>query len=363
MKMKEVCEKTGLTERTIRFYQQKGLLAPAARRQKDKTFYDYSESDLVRLSQIALLRRCSFSVEEIQVLFAPSPDIRQLRALLPKRLEALRCQQTQQNFQLQVLERLEHRVFSSSEDILSALEDSFQQAKACASPPPLPLGDAQPDFSKFDSETPQEKEEGYLDFLLSQRKKEKREKRLEPWKRRAKVLAATGAALLAAFLLSCIPHSISRQLEGVIFIPGTAFCETRTVTVEGKLTSRLFFHPVFSGYIRIEGIPYTLDNQVTVDFQGGMENHGWLIYSETVHQNGETVPALHSLGLIYTGKKFDSLVLDMRFFEAAQQLFDTGGSSGPVLCAPAESYEQAVSLAKSRIHQPPLGEEAGYFGG
>lgn len=29
MKLKEVCEKTGLTQKTIRFYEERGLIAPS----------------------------------------------------------------------------------------------------------------------------------------------------------------------------------------------------------------------------------------------------------------------------------------------------------------------------------------------
>ena len=65
MKMKEVCALTGLTERTIRFYAEKGLAVPKMHRQNGRDYSDYSAADVDALRTVATLRRMLFSVDEI----------------------------------------------------------------------------------------------------------------------------------------------------------------------------------------------------------------------------------------------------------------------------------------------------------
>lgn len=357
MKIKEVCTRTGLTERTIRFYQQKGLISPASHRQNDKTFYDYSEKDITVLEETAMLRRCGFSIEEIQQIRCS--DSEALSKLCQAHLEKLRGEQREQQFQLRVMETLESVSFRNPQEFLNALSEAFEKQKSTASPPPVPSADiTEPDFSRFDSETPEQKMDGYLDFLISQRKKDKREKRLRPFKRAAKIIFIAAAGVFAAFLLSCIPHPISRDMQAVVFTPDTQQMQTLNISVQGKLTSKLFYHPVFSGYLRIEHVAYTQENSVTIDFYGGMDVHGWVVYSEI----NQGTPFLHPFGLIYTDKDFKQIVMDMRFHEEPWNVLgDPSLPSGPVLCAPAGSYEEALAMAESRIKQPPLSETARYF--
>ena len=103
MKIKEASIQTGLTERTIRFYQQKELLSPASYRQNGKNFYDYSPEDIVRLNRLALLRRAGFSVEEIRQLFHEEISAQQL---LQHRMTQLREEQTRSAFQMDLLQPL-----------------------------------------------------------------------------------------------------------------------------------------------------------------------------------------------------------------------------------------------------------------
>ena len=66
MKMKEICEATGLTERAVRFYVQEQLLTPHAQRRGGRTWLDFSAADVERLQAIAVLRRAGFTIEEIR---------------------------------------------------------------------------------------------------------------------------------------------------------------------------------------------------------------------------------------------------------------------------------------------------------
>ena len=65
MKIKEVCERTGLTERTVRFYMQKGLIAPRGEWRNGREYSEFSEPDVEMLQAIATLRELSFSIDEI----------------------------------------------------------------------------------------------------------------------------------------------------------------------------------------------------------------------------------------------------------------------------------------------------------
>ena len=67
MKMKEVIEKTGLTDRAVRLYIDEGLALPAIEESySGRKSIDFSESDVERLKNVALLRKAGFSIAEIK---------------------------------------------------------------------------------------------------------------------------------------------------------------------------------------------------------------------------------------------------------------------------------------------------------
>lgn len=67
MKIKSVCELTGLTDRTIRYYIEKKLIVPAYTENylRRKT-YSFSEKDIKDLNDIAVLRKFDFTLDEIK---------------------------------------------------------------------------------------------------------------------------------------------------------------------------------------------------------------------------------------------------------------------------------------------------------
>lgn len=69
MRIKEICEKSGLTDRTVRYYIEEKLLDPYyTENYLGRKSFDFSEDDLARLKDIATLRAFGFSVEEIREL-------------------------------------------------------------------------------------------------------------------------------------------------------------------------------------------------------------------------------------------------------------------------------------------------------
>ena len=68
MKMKEICERTGLTERAVRLYCDRGLITPESYTQNDREYLIFGERDERALRCIAILRAADFSLEEIQTM-------------------------------------------------------------------------------------------------------------------------------------------------------------------------------------------------------------------------------------------------------------------------------------------------------
>lgn len=65
MKINEACKRTGLSERAIRFYVEKGLLEPKSQIINGRTTVEYSEDDIEILIDISTLRKAGFSIADI----------------------------------------------------------------------------------------------------------------------------------------------------------------------------------------------------------------------------------------------------------------------------------------------------------
>lgn len=69
MKMKTVCEKTGLTDRAVRLYIQEKLIEPVSTETYlGRKSLEFSAEDVQLLSDIAVLRRFGFSIAQIRAL-------------------------------------------------------------------------------------------------------------------------------------------------------------------------------------------------------------------------------------------------------------------------------------------------------
>ena len=66
MKISEAAELAGLKASNVRFYERKGLLAPA--RKEDSRYRDYSMEDVQRIRQILLYRKMGISIDTIYLL-------------------------------------------------------------------------------------------------------------------------------------------------------------------------------------------------------------------------------------------------------------------------------------------------------
>ena len=63
MQLNEICKQTGLTKKAVEYYQLKGLVSPKV---NENGYREFSDSDLSRLKEIALLRKLDLSTDEIK---------------------------------------------------------------------------------------------------------------------------------------------------------------------------------------------------------------------------------------------------------------------------------------------------------
>ena len=105
----EVARRSGVAASTLRFYEQKGLIASTGRRGLRRVF---APNVLERLALIALGRAAGFSLAEIALMFAPDGRVRIDRQMLTARAEEL------------------ERTISK----LSTMRDALRQAAACPAP-------------------------------------------------------------------------------------------------------------------------------------------------------------------------------------------------------------------------------------
>ena len=105
----EVAQRSGVPASTLRFYEEKGLIASIGRRGLRRLF---DETVLERLALIALGQAAGFSLGEIATMFAPDGRPRIDRQLL--RAKAKELDQTIRN--------------------LSAVRDGLEHAAACRAP-------------------------------------------------------------------------------------------------------------------------------------------------------------------------------------------------------------------------------------
>lgn len=118
MKMKEVCSRTGLSERAVRLYCEEGLLTPIRTEMRGRVYLEFEESHITELQQIACLRSAGFSLEEIKtVLDEPH--------LIPGILESLRARLVKEQGE-------QGRILGALEEITDPPADAASLCRALA---------------------------------------------------------------------------------------------------------------------------------------------------------------------------------------------------------------------------------------
>lgn len=68
MKMKEICARSGLTERAVRLYCERGLVHPEKHWERGREYLEFSDHNLRELTVVSELRRAEFTLEEIALM-------------------------------------------------------------------------------------------------------------------------------------------------------------------------------------------------------------------------------------------------------------------------------------------------------
>ncbi len=87
MRIKEVVQQTGLTEKTIRYYESCGLVIPRMEEKNGRLWRDYTEEHVRQLAAVAVLRRASFRVDEIALLMDTPEKIPEILQAVQQRVE------------------------------------------------------------------------------------------------------------------------------------------------------------------------------------------------------------------------------------------------------------------------------------
>ncbi|MBR1392626.1 MAG: MerR family transcriptional regulator [Ruminococcus sp.] len=133
MKIKEVCIKTGLTEKAVRYYVENGLLFPEEYTMRERTYREYSDEDVNTLRAITTLRKIGMSVESIR-------EVGQGRAqeIMQGYLKDLGSEVERKQRLLAALSQADMTGIASAEELAELIKDATK-----AEPTP-------PDFSHFD---------------------------------------------------------------------------------------------------------------------------------------------------------------------------------------------------------------------
>ena len=140
MKLKEVCESTGLSRKTIRLYEEKGLLVPQKERKNGRDYREYTQEDVERLREIATLRRAWFTMDEIARM-QQDPDA--IEEIFPQYLQWLE----QQKVTLESLLNAARAVDPAKVKSVSELSKQMKEADQM----PLPAADIEPKFQYLDA--------------------------------------------------------------------------------------------------------------------------------------------------------------------------------------------------------------------
>lgn len=140
MTRKEICKATGLSIKTLRLYEEKGLIAPHKERRNGREYREYTPELVSQLNQIVTLRRALFTMDEIREMQTQPDRIFSI-------FQYYRTWLSQQEQQLKKLRAAADRVSAESLSDLDGLVSGLQDA---AAEMPLPALDIKPNFKRLD---------------------------------------------------------------------------------------------------------------------------------------------------------------------------------------------------------------------
>lgn len=120
MKIKQAAEKSGLTPRNIRFYEESGLIGVG---REENGYREYNDQDIVRLKQIRVLRELGIGIEDIRSYFRKQVS---LNELMKKRKEELKAQKEDVQLLLDLCESIEKQNLPLIEYTTNTIESALK---------------------------------------------------------------------------------------------------------------------------------------------------------------------------------------------------------------------------------------------
>lgn len=140
MKIKEIAKRTGLTEKTIRYYEEKELIKPDIRMVGQRRFREYTDENRKELERIARLRMMCFTIEEIKVM---KDNPTEIAHILPEYQERMEKEVELKSRILESLKQQDHSNVDTLEQLIACIVPSENKLT-------IPLEDLEPDFAKLD---------------------------------------------------------------------------------------------------------------------------------------------------------------------------------------------------------------------
>ncbi|MEC0090476.1 hypothetical protein [Paenibacillus macquariensis] len=202
-----------------------------------------------------------------------------------------------------------------------------------------------PNFSKFDSETSEEKEAAYLNFMKSQRIRDKFYYFLRPVLKVMLLLLCIASLFGIVIAISGIPSTIDKEYAAVQFrMNDDTYVENITISVKGKLYTRFFSDPKFKGSIMIDNFEYTKTNEVIdITFYKSMLKGGGMLHYTPIDNGTVNIEAL---GVIWMSDHFDKLTIWV--FEPLDG--DRKSTTDLIISAPANSRKEAIQIVEQLSH-------------
>ena len=137
MKIKLVCEQTGLSDRTVRYYITEGLLSPSyTENYLGRKTFDFTEEDVAALNAIAMLRRFDSSIEEIRAIGndpAVSPAV--IAAVKARLCGEIEDKRQKEEALSHIEEGASYTVASLSEALAAAATHAVKSERVAEAPP------------------------------------------------------------------------------------------------------------------------------------------------------------------------------------------------------------------------------------
>lgn len=245
MKISEVCSKTGLTKRTVRYYIEKGLISPDVYFKSGKEFREYTEDDVEMLCAIAMLRKLDIPIDTIgNMVRTPDSLTENFQEYKRKSREVL-------------IEK--ENIYNTLCDIdISKCKDIFSLSKAIESAESanrLPQRDLEPQFPKVDEIADEQRRKMTEDFWKKQNFRDYTSDRLcviFRWIKRI-ACAAIAVIMIGSVVSSFIPYNIEYNSKGYITSADDEnYREDERVKIKGKIYKPWFRKDYFVGSIEFE---------------------------------------------------------------------------------------------------------------